>query len=417
MKYISYINIAFLAALLLLLSSCKHDHEPGDGSDHSGHDHGEPTTETHTEDDGHGHGEEDHHEEGSLMLTDSQIATVGLEFGSTTNMKVNNFVNATGRLGIPANAQTTISAKAEGIISSTKKFVEGNFIKKGALIGYIANPEFISKQEEYLQTKTQLAFVALELQRQQLLVSADAGVERDLQKLQSQQSSLLTSQKGLSKYLSYLGIDAMSVTADNLTDRINLYAPSSGYISEIKMHNGMYVTPDMGLLELINTDHQHLELDVFEQDISTIKVGARLSYSIPSLGSEVFAGNVNVISKEFNPDDKTIRIHGHQTGDKPKFIKDLFINAKIWLDEDTSPSLPSDAIVRDEGMTFVYAGDTEAEKGEVEFTKIMVVPGASDNGFTTVSLIDTLPANHRIVTKGAYYVYAQSKAGELAHEH
>ena len=415
MKYISYINI--LALILLLLSSCKHDHAPGDGHDHEGHDHGEVNTEIHTEDDGHGHDGEEHHEEGSLVLTDSQIATIGLEFGSTTNMKVNNFVNATGRLGIPSNAQTTVSAKAAGILSSNKKFVEGNFIKKGSLIGYIENPEFISKQEEYLQTKTQLTFVSLELQRQQLLVSADAGVERDLQKLQSQQSSLLTSQKSLSKYLSYMGIDASTLTADNLTDRISLYASNSGYISSIKMHNGMYVTPDMGLVEVINTDHQHLELDIFEQDISSIKVGARLSYTIPSLGSQVFEGNVNVISKEFNPDDKTIRVHGHQTGDKPKFIKDLFINAKIWLDEDTSPSLPSDAIVRDEGMNFVYAGDPNAEEGEVDFTKIMVVPGASDNGFTTVSLIDTLPANHRIVTKGAYYVYAQSKAGELAHEH
>ena len=332
-------------------------------------------------------------------------------------MKVNNFASATGRLGVPANSQTSISAKAAGILTSDKKFVEGNYLKKGSLIGYIVNPEFIAKQEEYLQTKTQLEFVALELQRQQLLVSADAGVERDLQKLKSQQSSLITSQKGLSKYLSYLGIDATTLTADNLTERISLYAPNSGYISKITLNNGMYVTPDMSLLELIETDHQHLELDVFEKDISSIKKGAKLSYTIPSLGSKVFEGYISVISKEFNPDDKTIRIHGHQTGDKPNFIKDLFINAKIWLDEGTSPSLPSDAIVRDDGMTFVYSGDPSAENGEVEFIKIMVVPGASDNGFTKVSLIDTIPANHQIVTKGAYYVYAQSKAGELAHEH
>ena len=42
-------------------------------------------------------------------------------------------------------------------------------------------------------------------------------------------SSLLTSQKGLTKYLSYLGIDATILTVDNLTDRINLYAPKTIY--------------------------------------------------------------------------------------------------------------------------------------------------------------------------------------------
>ena len=47
----------------------------------------------------------------------------------------------------------------------------------------------------------------------------------------------------------------------------------------------------------------------------------------------------------------------------------------------------------------------------------MVISGTTDNGYTAVKLIDTIPDEMQIVTKGAYYVYAQSKAGELEHEH
>jgi len=53
------------------------------------------------------------------------------------------------------------------------------------------------------------------------------------------------------------------------------------------------------------------------------------------------------------------------------------------------------------------------EEDELKFEKIMVIPGITDNGFTSVKLIDEIPEGMKIVTDGAYYVYAQSKAGEL----
>ena len=53
---------------------------------------------------------------------------------------------------------------------------------------------------------------------------------------------------------------------------------------------------------------------------------------------------------------------------------------------------------------------------EIQFEKINVLPGSTDNGFTAIKLLDTIPEGMKIVTKGAYYVNAQSKAGELEHE-
>ena len=65
----------------------------------------------------------------------------------------------------------------------------------------------------------------------------------------------------------------------------------------------------------------------------------------------------------------------------------------------------------------LFRSKNDSDIIEFEFQKLNVVIGASDNGFTAVKLIDTIPEGMQIVTKGAYYVYAQSKAGELEHEH
>ncbi len=409
MKHISYITILLLVAMVTLFSACKHEHKEGDG-----HNHG--SEETHSDDDGHNHGEEEH-EEGGLHLTQSQIKTVGLEFGDFSNVKVNDFVKATGSLGVPPNGLTSVSPKAGGIINSNKKFVEGDYIKKGALIAYIENPEFITKQQEYLQTKSTLVFTKAEVARQQSLVNANAGVEKNLQQLQAQLDAQQVQLQGLAKYLNYLGISTTNLSGNNITDRIGIYAPNSGYISNIQMHNGMYAQPTSSLLEIIDNSHLHLELDVFEKDVAQIKKGQRITYSIPALGTDNYEGEVSVIGKEFNAANKTVRVHGHLENAKPQFIKDLFINAKIWLNDNSVTALPEKAIIRDEGSSFVYAAIPNTESEEVEFTKLMVKPGTTDNGYTAVQLIDELPDGMEIVTKGAYYVYAQSKAGELEHEH
>ena len=78
------------------------------------------------------------------------------------------------------------------------------------------------------------------------------------------------------------------------------------------------------IMEIVNENHLHLELDVFEQDISNIKVGQRISYNVPALGNSIYNGKIHVIGKEFNTVNKTVRIHGHLEGKRPKFIKDLF---------------------------------------------------------------------------------------------
>ena len=411
--YIKNIFKISLFAFTLILISCDSEHKEGDGHNHT-------ETEEHAKEDGHNHNEhaegEEEHEEG-LHLTQEQISTIGLEFGDFNTIKVNDFVKATGTLGLPPNAYAAVSAKSEGIVTGVRKFVEGNYIKNGELIAYIENPDFIAKQQAYLESKAQLKLKKLDLARQQSLVDANAGVSKNLQDTQAEVDILEAKTIGLSKQLSYLGISTKNLTPNSISKRIAVKAPMSGYISNINIHNGMYAQPTIALMEIIAADHLHLELDVFEKDIMNIKIGQKISYTIPALGNTVFEGEVSVIGKEFNTGSKTVRVHGHLEGEKPLFLKDLFINAKIWLNDIATKAISEQSIIKDGENSFVYVANYKKDADEIEFITIRVIAGASNNGFTAVKVLEEIPAGMMVVTKGAYYVYAQSKAGELEHEH
>ena len=248
-------------------------------------------------------------------------------------------------------------------------------------------------------------------------MESNAGVTKNLQNAQAEVAVLDAKTQGLAKQLSFLGISTSNLSPSTIKQQIAIVAPMSGYISKINFHNGMYAQSSISLMDIISSEHLHLELDVFEKDIANIKKEQKISYTVPALGQTVYYGTVDVIGKEFNTNSKTIRVHGHLEGTKPTFLKDLFINAKIYLNNIESSALPEEAIIKDGANSFIYVANKKANDKEIEFEKIGVVTGATDNGFTAVKLIDTIPDEMQIVTKGAYYVYAQSKAGELEHEH
>jgi len=410
MNYIKYIITIITLLFVVVFSSCGHKHTEGDG-----HNHGSEET-THSDDDGHNHGGEEHQEEG-LHLSKAQAETIGLEFGSLSSIKVNDFVKATGSLGLPPNAYSSVSAKTNGIIKGTKKFVEGDYIKKGAVIAYLENADLIITQQDYLEAKAQLNLKRLEVERQKTLVESNAGVTKNLQNAQAEVAVLDAKTQGLAEQLSFLGISTSNLSPSTIKRQIAIVAPMSGYISKINFHNGMYAQSSISLMDIISSEHLHLELDVFEKDIASIEKGQKISYTVPALGQTIYYGDVNVTGKEFNSDFKTVKVYADLAEVKPNFIKNLFTNAKIYLNDVESSALPENAIIRDGADSFIYVASEKLNDNEIEFEKIAVVTGATDNGFTAVKLIDTIPDGMQIVTKGAYYVYAQSKAGELEHEH
>lgn len=410
MNNIKYIITTF-SILLVLFSSCGHKHSEGDGHNHGTEENPHSASDEHN----HGEGEEEHKE--GLFLSKDQAETIGLEFGDLSSIKVNDFVKATGTLGLPPNALSSVSAKTNGIIKGTKKFVEGNYIKKGAVIAYLENPDFIVTQQDYLEAKAQLNLKRLEVERQKSLVESNAGVAKNLQNAQAEVAVLEAKTQGLAKQLSFLGISTSNLSPSNIRQQIAIVAPMSGYISTISFHNGMYAQSSIALMDIISSEHLHLELDVFEKDIANIKIGQKISYTVPALGTTIYYGSVDVIGKEFNSSSKTIRVLGHLDGVKPQFLKDLFINAKIFLTDVETTALPEDAIIKDGENSYIYVALSKNNAKEIEFEKINIIPGSTENGYTAVKLIDDIPEGMQIVTKGAYYVYAQSKAGELEHEH
>lgn len=412
MKIINHIILYIIIGTLL--SSCSHNH------DHSGHDHGHnhgDETESHSENDGHGHGHGGEHAEGEIHLTKDQIETMNIKFGDFSKVKINDFIKATGTIDLPSSAYAAVSSKISGLVSDCKKYVVGSYVEEGTIIASVENPELMEKQQEFMELQAEISYLRIELERQKKLVDANAGVLKNVQKTQSEINVKDVTSRGISKYLDYYGIETSNLTTDRIIERISVVTPVSGYVTSVNLHKGMYVSPEMELLEIANENQAQLKLDVFEKDIAEVKKGMSISYTIPAMGTEIYEGSVTMLGRAFDIENKTLHVRGNMKKKRPRFVKDVFLEAKLWLNDKTVDALPEKAIIRDGTSSYIYVANDKIEGEELQFEAIRVVEGGTTDGFSATKLIDEIPDSMRIVTEGAYFVFAQSKAGELKHEH
>ena len=72
--------------------------------------------------------------------------------------------------------------------------------------------------------------------------------------------------------------------------------------------------------------------------------------------------------------------------------------------------MPTDAIVSYQGQDYIFIQAKNAkakDSTELYFERVPVVKGASDVGYTEVTLLNNIPPKTPIVTKGAFFVLAK----------
>src|SRR5690606_34203413 len=126
-----------------------------------------------------------------------------------------------------------------------------------------------------------------------------------------------------------------------------------------------------------------------------------------------YDARVYSIGSSFENNSKTISVHCDVTGNKSGLIDGMNVTGLVSLDKVTTPAVPNDAIVNADGKYFIFAVRDAPEethdhlheaKNEVTFEKIEILKGVSELGYTAIILIDDLPSNAEIVTKGAFFI-------------
>jgi cobalt-zinc-cadmium efflux system membrane fusion protein len=388
-KKFSSLAILFLAAVLLSACSSKENAEAAATE--------EPKKET----------------AGIVDLSESQFKTVNIQYGIVEEKNLSSVIRASGGIEAPPQQLITVSTSYGGIVKSIP-LLEGKFVAQGQVVAILENPEFIQLQQDYLDYKSQLAYIKEELERQQELAKENVNAKKTVQKASSEYNSIVAKVQGLKSKLQLININPDKVGNGNLSSRSNIYAPASGYVTKVKVNTGKYVNANEALVEIADTRELHVELNVFEKDVPKLKAGQKVRFVLNNETKERLA-EISLIGREIGT-DRTVRVHCRLSKEDRELLPGLFLKAIVETGLATTTALPEKAIVQSAGKSYIFIAINETKEEEkpsdanknlatekhIEFKRVEVTTGVSENGYTEVILPEVFDRNSKVVIKGAY---------------
>lgn len=334
-----------------------------------------------------------------LVLSKEQFEGEQMQLGTLIEHEFNETIKASGMIDVPTHNKSSVSTFMGGYITKTPLLI-GDEVKKGQFLVSLENTEFVEIQQQYMEVAEKLNYLKSEFTRQKTLYDENITSQKSFLNAESNYKSSLAHFNGLRKKLQMMNISPASVEDGNITSTVNLYAPIDGFITKVNVSNGTYVSPSDIILEIIDTEHIHLELSVFEKDILQVKKGQNIVFRIPEASDSTYKAEVHLVGTTIDPDSRRVNIHGHIDNDHTGFIVGMFAEAEIIINSSKKPSLPKEAVIQEGDNYFVLILEKQTNS-DYYFRKIKLNIGKKSEEYLEVLNSEDLKGK-QLVIRGTY---------------
>jgi cobalt-zinc-cadmium efflux system membrane fusion protein len=338
-----------------------------------------------------------------VVLTEAQFKNAQITTGKLIQEQLSSTLKVNGKIDVPPQNLVSISMPLGGYLKSTK-LLPGMPIKKGEVIALLEDQQYIQLQQDYLLTKSRLAFAEKEYERQKELNQTKASSDKVYQSAESEYRMLQINLNALVEKLKLININPASISVSGISRSVPVYSPINGFVSKVNVNIGKYVNPADVLFELINTSDIHLNLKVFEKDVDKIAIGQKLLAFSNNYPDRKYPCSILLISRDLSQ-DASVEVHCHFDKYDHSLLPGMYMNAIIETKDNKVQTLPEDAIVTYEGKNYAFT-----VKSSRTYEMLEVLTGISRDGRVEVTIADKRPAeNLDFVLGGAYTLLMQLK--------
>ncbi|MCB2222261.1 MAG: efflux RND transporter periplasmic adaptor subunit [Bacteroidetes bacterium] len=344
---------------------------------------------------------------GGITLTQDKIERAGIYFGKITPQLLSYDVSARGQVIIPPQNKASVSVMIGGVIR-TINVVPGEPVRKGQVLATYSHPDFISIQQNYLDTKSHFALMKKEYERQQKLIGQNIKSEKEFEAMEAEYNRSVSALQAAEAELELLNVNIEKLENGEIVSYINIISPISGVVDKIYANIGMFADMQHPLFELVNLSDLMLQVKVFEKDIPLVKKGQRVTFSISGDDSEENEAFIDNVGSTVDSEGRVINVLATVKTRGLDLIPGMFVSSKIHTSEQMLEALPETAIIIDnDDDTYGFYTTDDVNGPSVTFQKFNVKTGFTEDGFVHVVPDQTLPENAMIAMDGVYYLKSE----------
>ncbi len=249
-------------------------------------------------------------------------------------------IDTVGYVDYDESKVSHIHLRTEGWIEKLAVESEGDRFKKGEFLFDIYSPKLVNAQEELVTA----------------LASGNKGLIR-----------------ATKERLSALGISTTQIKQlqknKKVKQRISIYAPQDGVVSDLPVREGMFVKPTMKVMTLGDLSSVWLLAEVFERQSAWVEVGQPAEVSLSYIPGKTWQGKVEYIYPSLDPKTRTLKVRLRFDNPGEKLKPNMYANVKIFGGaKENTIVIPLEGLIRTgrEERVIVAAGDGKFEARNVK---------------------------------------------------
>ena len=313
-------------------------------------------------------------EDGSTVtISPTVVQNLGVRTAKAELTRLWRGIDTVGYVDYDESKVSHIHLLTEGWIEKLVVESEGERVKKGDFLFDLYSPKLVNAQEE--------------------LVTA-----------------LATGNKGLIKAtkerLAALGISSSQIKklqkTKKVKQRISIYAPQDGVVSDLPVREGMFVKPSQKVMTLGDLSSVWLLAEVFERQSQWVQVGQAAEVSLSYIPGKTWEGEVEYIYPSLDPKTRTLKVRLRFENPGERLKPNMYANVKIYGGaKENSIVIPLEGLIRtgrDERVIIAL--------GEGRFEARDVKAGIESGNY--VEILDGVNDGDKIVTSGQFLIDSEA---------
>ncbi len=304
-----------------------------------------------------------------------------------------------GKISYDEKLTSRISSPVAGRVIATP-ITLGTPVQTGTTLLELDSPDVASAEADYSAAEADYTLAQKAWARQQELYTGKAISQKDLEQAQDTVNDAQSALQRAQQHLKNLHISA------GLSDgHFSLRSPVSGIVVERNVNPGMEVRPDLDKPLYVVSDLKKLTLlmEVFEVNLSKIKLGQKLSVSVPAFPGVVFPASVQYIAQILDENTRTVQVRCDLPNVDGRVLPGMYATINVNSDpEDQAIVIPLTALFTEGDADYVFVA---LEDHHYKQRLVNIGLRLKDKAIITSGL----QANEQIVIEGALTLRAEEE--------
>jgi len=326
----------------------------------------------------------------SVHLTEDAARRIGVTYATAERRALMHEVRAVGSVTFDETRLANVNPKIEGWVERLYVDFTGAPVRAGQPLMEVYSPMLVAAQEELI------------LARRLVDQAAAGGSER----ASGTAMELLESARRRLRYWDISAAEIARIEQSGTPRRtLTLSAPASGVVVEKNVVQGMRIMPGMDLYKIADLGTVWVEGEVFEKDLSLVRLGQHADVAFEAYPGERFEGRVRYVYPVLNGESRTGRVRLELANPGLRLKPGMYASVALHLPAPReSVVVPRTAVLQtgERAIVFVRGADGVLAPREVS---VGLASGAD------IEIVAGLEAGEVVASSAAFLIDAEANLG------